>query len=467
MAVRFSDEQVVKATGGRRLRIGARASYTSVSTDTRRMVPGSLFVALIGESFDAHEFLAQAAASGAAGAIVQRGKALPALPDIAIFEVEDTLRALGALARFHRFRFKIPVGAVTGSNGKTTTKEMIGAILETRGPSLKTSGNLNNEVGVPLTLFGLEPRHVAAIIEMGMNSPGEIGRLTELAQPDAGLITVVQPAHLHGLGSIEGVAAAKGELFRGLKSGATAVVNLDDPRVTAQAIQSGAKMLTFGRSSNAEVQLAKAESLGREGLAIGVRYLAADFPIRLRFVGDHNALNATGAFAMGLALGYKPEDCVKGLEAALPHERRLNVVDAAAGGFTVLDDCYNANPSSMAAALETLKGLAQHSGGRPIAVIGDMLELGADEAKEHRSLGEKVAQVALVAAFFGPRSTDGLKSAALGDRASHFEDVNALVEWLRPKLLPKDVVLVKGSRGMKLERVVAALTGVAAAGGSH
>jgi UDP-N-acetylmuramoyl-tripeptide--D-alanyl-D-alanine ligase len=459
MAVRFSDDQVIKATGARRVQAGPRVSYPAVCTDTRALTPGCLFVALSGENFDAHDFLAAAASGGASGAVVKAGRKLPALPaDFALFEVADTLHGLGALARYHRFRFKIPVGAITGSNGKTTTKEMVAAILETRGPALKTAGNLNNEVGVPLTLFGLGPAHVAAVIEMGMSNPGEIGRLTEMVQPDAGLITVVQPAHLHGLGSVEGVAAAKGELFRGLKAGATGVVNLDDARVTAQAMQSGAKLLSYGRSSHAEVRLKSVESLGRAGLDLTLVFMDSEHRVRLGFVGEHNAMNAAGAFAMGLALGFRPEECVAGLSAAKPYSRRLNLVDAQ-GGFTVLDDCYNANPSSMAAALETLQGLARAAGGRAVAVLGDMLELGADEAKEHRALAEKAGASAVLAAFFGPRSAASAEASGLGAAAAHFTEVEPLVAWLRPQLSAKDVVLVKASRGMKLERVVEALTG--------
>lgn len=472
MAPDFSSNEVMEATGARLVRRGAISAFSGVCTDTRQLSPGCLFVALVGERFDAHGFLTQASAGGAAGAVVAKGKVLPPVPEsMALFEVDDTLVALGALGRHHRRRFTLPLGAVTGSNGKTTTKEMVAAILATRGPVLKTKGNLNNEVGVPLTLFGLGPEHRAAIVEMGMNHRGEIDRLTRMAEPDAGLITVVQPAHLMGLGSIEGVAAAKGELFHALRPGATAVVNLDDARIAAQAralpASSGIRQLTFGRASGADVRLEGVESLGREGMRLTVSHGGQRQTFRMGFVGEHNALNATGAFALGLALGYSAEECARGLSSAAPHERRLNVVEAP-GGVTVLDDCYNANPASMVAGLETLATLSK--GGRAVAVVGDMLELGEDEAREHRSLGEEVARRAKVAAFFGPRSKDGFQaaSASMGDRAGHFVEVEPLVSWLEGQLLPGDWVLVKGSRGMKLERVVEALTGVASnAGGAH
>ncbi|WP_224365219.1 UDP-N-acetylmuramoyl-tripeptide--D-alanyl-D-alanine ligase [Hyalangium versicolor] len=467
MAARFTDEEVAKATGAQRRTGFAPATYTDVCTDTRALKPGCLFVALQGERFDAHTFLAQARAGGAAAAVVRDDRTLPPLPgSFPLYAVNDTLEALGALARFHRKRFRIPVAAVGGSNGKTTTKEMVGAILATRGPALKTEGNLNNEIGVPLTLFRLEPEHVAAVIEVGMNHPGEITRLARIVQPDAGIITVVQPEHLEGLGSIEGVAEAEGELFREMGAESVAVVNLDDALIPAQAARGKARKLTFGRAEAADVRLAQVKTLGREGLEATVRYQGKDWPVRLHFIGEHNALNATGAFAVGLALGYSPEECTRGLESARPYARRLNVVDGL-GGITVIDDCYNANPASMDAALDTLRTLVP-SGGRAVAVLGDMLELGPGEMEEHQALGSRVVGKAQVVAFFGPRSEKGFKAASsLGDSTAHFSEVDPLVAWLKPRLKAGDVVLVKGSRGMRLERVVAALTGAAAPGGAH
>lgn len=466
MVVRFSDEQVVKATGAARIRPGARPAYPAVSTDTRKITEGCLFVALKGERFDGHEFIVQAAQAGAAGIIVEKARAAHNWPEaLSVFAVDDTLVALGALARFHRERFHIPLGAVTGSNGKTTTKEMIASILATRGPALKTLGNLNNEVGLPLTLFALSPTHVAAVVEMGMNHAGEIGRLTDIARPDAGLITAVQSAHLEGLGSIEGVAKAKGELFVGLKKGATAVVNLDDTRILAQAVASGARQLTFGRHPHADVCLKKVESQGFEGFLLTVGYLGRSYEVKLKLLGAHNATNATAAFAMGIALGYRPEECVQGLEQVTAYQRRLQVHQAPAG-FRIIDDCYNANPSSMSAALETLSGLVavEHA----VAVLGDMLELGSGEAEEHAQMGIRAVEHAGKVAFFGPRMKEAYEVAKprLGEKAAHFTEVEPLLSWLRAELSKGDVVLVKGSRGMRLERVVEGL-GVAAAGAAH
>ncbi|AGC47471.1 UDP-N-acetylmuramoyl-tripeptide--D-alanyl-D-alanine ligase [Myxococcus stipitatus DSM 14675] len=467
MAARFSDEEVVQATGATRRGDSGPAGFTAVCTDTRALTQGCLFVALVGERFDAHSFVDAAARGGAAAAVVAKGRTLPVLPEgFVLYEVEDTLRALGALGRHHRQRFRIPICAVGGSNGKTTTKEMVGAILATRGPALKTEGNFNNEIGVPLTLFRLEPQHVAAVIEVGMNQPGEIERLTRVVQPDAGVITVVQPEHLEGLGSLQGVANAEGEMFQEMGAGTTIVVNVDDALIPAQAERSAANRLTFGRAESADVRLVSVETKGLEGMVATVRHLGREWPVRLSFIGPHNAQNATAAFAVALALGYTPEECVRGLEMARPYSRRLNVV-AGRGGVTVIDDCYNANPASMDAALETL-GTLVTADGRAVAVLGDMLELGPGEMEEHARLGELAGSKAALVAFFGPRSAEGFKRAGLGGSAAHFTEVESLVAWLTPRLLPRDVVLVKASRGMRLERVVAALTGtVAPSGGNH
>lgn len=466
MPVRFADDQVVKATGGVRLKGGARSAYGAVCTDTRHLVPGCLFVALTGARFDGHDFLDAAAAGGAAGVIVRQGRGETVrAPGLAVFEVEDPLAALGALARFHRARFSIPVGAVTGSNGKTSTKEMVAAILETRGAALKTQGNFNNEIGVPLTLFELGPAHVAAVIEMGMNHAGEIDRIARMARPTAGLITTVQPAHLETLGSLEAIARAKGELFRALEPTMTAVVNIDEPLIVAQAESAGARTLTFGVDPSAEVRLVRAEPLGLSGQRIELLHQGRRHELTFRLLGAHQAHNAAGAFALALALGYTPDEAIAGLASASASERRQSV-RRAAGGFEVLDDCYNANPGSMKAALATLQGLA--SGRRAFVVLGDMLELGETSEAAHRALGEHAAQVAVGAAFFGERAREShraAESAGLGGRAAHFLDPAALVEWLRPQLGSQDLVLVKGSRGMRLERVVEALVGAEVPGG--
>jgi UDP-N-acetylmuramoyl-tripeptide--D-alanyl-D-alanine ligase len=463
----------------------AAPAFSSVSTDTRSLAPGALFVALKGERFDAHDRLAEARAKGAAAAVVRKGT--PLVPGLPLFEVADTLRALGALAAFHRRRFRIPIAAVAGSAGKTTTKEMLASILRTRGPALATEGNLNNEVGVPLTLLRLGREHTSAVVELGMSHPGELERLTEIARPDAGVVTLVAEEHLEFLRDLDGVAEAEGELYRGLLAASTAVVNADDPRCLRQAesIASGVRKVFFGKSAVADVRLVGVAPLGMEGQEIclegeewesdtGAGRSRLDrtlqrsrVTVRLEFVGEHNAMNAAAAAATAWALSYSLEEISRGLSSAVPYAHRSRLV-ASPLGVTVYDDCYNASPASMRAALATLRSLAGSPGEGPrraVAVLGDMLELGDAEGEEHRRLGREAAESGLaVAAFFGPRSSlsslpfkEFFSSSSFSPSSAHFTEVEPLVEWLLERVAPGDVVLVKGSRGMKLERVVDAL----------
>ena len=474
MTARFTAGEVLRATGGRLRDGGGTGSFAGVSTDTRTIAPGSLFVALKGERFDAHDFLPEARAKGAAAAVARAGT--PAVPGLPLFLVEDTLRALGALAALHRRRFAIPLAAVAGSNGKTTTKEMLASILRTRGPALATEGNLNNEIGVPLTLLRLTEEHRAAAVELGMSARGELARLTAITNPDVGVVTLVAAEHLEFLGDLEGVAEAEGELYRGLLPGSVAVVNADDPRGVRQAerVVSGVRKVFFGRSSLADVRLVEVTACGVEGTEIclegeegvagagggrlGSNLQRSRVTVRLGFVGEHNAMNAAAAAAAALSLSCSFEEISRGLSSARPYWHRSCVVPGA-GGITILDDCYNASPTSMEAALATLVTLA--GSGRRVAVLGDMLELGEAEESAHRELGRNAKGRLDVAAFFGPRShlsfEEFSSSSSSSTSSAHFTEIDPLLAWLRPRLRPGDTLLVKGSRGMKLERVVEAL----------
>ena len=464
-APRFTPDELAAATGGRWTG-SAPAALDGVSTDTRTLAAGGLFVALRGERFDGHDHLAEAAARGAVAAIVSEAwlaaRPAGAAPPLPALSVQDPLAALGAVARHHRRRFHLPMVAVTGSNGKTTTREMIAAILATRGPVLKTEGNLNNEVGVPLTLLRLDASHLSAVIEMGMNHPGEIARLAAIAEPQVGLVTLAAPAHLEGLGTVEAVADAKAELYQGLPQGGIVVASADDARMLKRALASGRRMLTFasGRGRRGDVVVLEIRAQSVEGLrfvlGIGNREVEVHIP---GLVGAHNARNAAAAACAAIALGCTDREIVRGLAAVRPVGRRLRL-ERLPSGVQLVDDCYNANPASMTAALEVLRDLAAAGGAGAVAVLGDMLELGAFEGEAHRALGEEAARagVATLAAF-GPRAratAEAARAAGLAD-TFHTEDPDALAAFVRGRLQPSDVLLVKGSRGMKLERLVEAL----------
>ena len=460
---RFTAEELARATGGRW--IGPPpAGVAGVATDTRDLPAGCAFVALRGERFDAHDFVGAAAAAGARCAVVSAAWAGAAAgaPPLPLLAVADTLAALGALAHLHRTRFHVPLVGVTGSNGKTTTREMLGAILRARGPALVTAGNLNNEVGVPRTLLGLEAGHWAGVVEMGMNHAGEIARLAAVAEPQIGLVTNAGPAHLAHFGTVEAVADAKAELYQALPSGGIAVANADDPRMLRRAQASGRRLITFavGRGRRGDVVALEVLEHGPGGLRFLLGVGQRELTVRLGLVGLHNRANAAAAAAAAVALGCDDREIVRGLEEARPVGRRLRIA-ALPGGATLVDDCYNANPASMSAALATLRELAARGGGRPLAVLGDMLELGPAEAEAHRALGAEAAGVVRALGAFGPRSAataEGARAAGLAAADVHQgEDVAALAAWVKERLGPGDVLLVKGSRGMKLERLVEAL----------
>jgi UDP-N-acetylmuramoyl-tripeptide--D-alanyl-D-alanine ligase len=457
MSARFTPHELAAATGGRWIGSPPR-ELAGVSTDTRTLARGSVFVALRGERFDAHDFLAEAAAHGAAAAIVAEARSADPAP-FPRLAVKDTLAALGAVARHHRRRFAVPVVGVTGSNGKTTTREMIAAVLGLAGPVLKTEGNLNNEVGVPLTLLGLEDGHARAVIEMGMNHPGEIARLAAIAEPQVGVVTLAAPAHLEGLGSVDAVADAKAELYLGLPATGVAVVNADDARMLKRAEASGRKMITFTarKERRGDVVVLEIVSQGADGLRFVLGIGNREIPVHIpALVGAHNAQNAAAAAAAAVALGCTDREIAHGLAQVKPVGRRLRL-ETLPSGLRLVDDCYNANPASMSAALRTVADLRGR--GRAAAVLGDMLELGAFEVEAHRALGEEAARTGLHRlATFGPRSRATAEAArAAGLDAFHTEDLDALVRWARAEVTPPDVLLVKGSRGMKLERLVEAL----------
>jgi UDP-N-acetylmuramoyl-tripeptide--D-alanyl-D-alanine ligase len=433
--------------------IGAESSddtgdrvFSGVDTDTRRIQPGALFAALKGPNFDGHDFLAGALERGAAAALVERRLDSP-LPQLV---VTDVLVALGRLAAGWRRRFKLPLLALTGSNGKTTVKEMLATILRQRGTVLATAGNLNNHIGVPLMLSRLGTEHDYAVIEMGANHPGEIAYLTELARPDVALITNAGPAHLEGFGSIEGVSRAKGEIYGGLAADGVAVINADDVYADYwRNLNAGRRVVDFGLERSAAV---RGEVLGDSRFRLRIDDEATD--IALPLPGRHNVRNALAAAAATHAVGTDLDAIRAGLEATQGVVGRLRTLSGC-HGCTLVDDSYNANPASLAAGLETLVT----GGRRNWLVLGDMAELGAGAETAHAEAGALARELGVECLFaLGPLSL--LTCRAFGAGAEHFDRVEALIDTLVAALLEADPpprLLIKGSRSMRMERVTRAL----------
>ncbi len=447
----------------------ARRKVRGYSTDSRSLKKGEVFIALAGEQFDGHDFLAVAAANGAAAAVVSSAWLLRnrdgagALPMIA---VEDTLAAYGAIARAHRSGFSYPVVAVAGSNGKTTTKELIADLLGTRYNVLRTEGNLNNLIGVPAMMLRMTHEHTAAVIEIGTNSPGEIALLCEILRPTHGIITNIGREHLELLGSVEGVAREEGALFEYLNgSGGVAFVNLDDPFIARMGKRLERKV-TYGRGNGAEIagRKGKLNEFGAPSLEITSRRgrEPKSVTLQLRTPGEHTAANALAAAAVALELRVAPSRVKSVLERFEPHiykggYARLAIMKRG-DGLTVLNDTYNANPDSTLVALRALVSLRPGRGGRRIAVLADMKELGASSAGEHRRLGEEIAAMGRIDLVFfhgeEMRHAHAALAAAAPERSFHYPGKEMLLDTLGALVAPSDVILVKGSRGMKMEDAV-------------
>jgi UDP-N-acetylmuramoyl-tripeptide--D-alanyl-D-alanine ligase len=454
--VKWSAGELAEFCGGE-LTGAARTRVSGVSTDTRTLGRGELFCALRGENFDGHRFVSEAVAAGAAALLVSQKLELD--PGVPVIRVADTVRALGDLARRHRARFTGPVVAITGSNGKTTTKELCAAILEAAGQRVRrTPGNLNNHIGLPLSVLRLERGDAALVVELGMNHPGEIDYLAGIAGPTVAAITNVAPAHLGPMGSIEAIARAKGEIFDRLAPSGTAVVNLDDARVVREAQRFAGRKLSFGRAADADF---RAEGAVLEDGRPRFELVGSTGRIAIRFgiAGAHLVEDALCAAACAWASGLLPD--LRPVAAAVEHFAGVpgrTAERVAPGGLRVIDDTYNANPHSMEAALRTLAALRGR--GRAIAVLGDMWELGDQAEALHAQVGAAAARAGVdLLVGLGPLSAHLLRGAREAGLAEGFEagDPAQAAAAVRARARAGDVVLVKGSRGMQMERVVRAL----------
>ncbi|MCL6429546.1 MAG: UDP-N-acetylmuramoyl-tripeptide--D-alanyl-D-alanine ligase [Anaerolineae bacterium] len=456
-------------TGSERARGGtADIGLDTVVIDSRLATPGSLFVALRGERHDGHEFVSDAFGRGAVAALVSRP--VEGVPSLLTVEgrfpanlqtpvcliVPDVLRALQDLSAYYRRQHPaLRVIGVTGSVGKSSTKEAIAAVLGQRYRVLKSEGNYNNEIGLPLTLLQLDPGHERAVLEMGMYALGEIARLVEIGGPSVGVVTNVGPVHLERLGSIEAVAEAKSELARGLPPDGVLVLNGDDARVSAMADLTPARtVITYGMSEGCELRATEVRSRGLQGIEASLSYRGRVWPVRLPWPGRHNVYVALAAAAVGLAEGLTPEEILAGL-GGLEGLGRLKVVPGPSGA-TILDDTYNASPASTLADLDLLAELP----GRHIALLGDMLELGSEEEEGHRRVGRRAGELLDVLIAVGRRARWIAEEARRANPhlvVEMTEDRRAAATWLRPRLRAGDHVLVKGSRGMALEEAVSIL----------
>jgi len=445
----FPRTMVLEATQGRLAGGAAPDVFRGVSTDSRSVPRGALFVALKGEQFDGHDFVAGAFERGAAAALVSREVAAGPL-----IVVSDTLEALGALAAAHRSVMSARVVAITGSTGKTTTKEMIAAVFSRGWKTARTPGNYNNEIGVPLALLELEASHQAVVVELAMRGKGQIDYLARMARPQVGVITNIGLSHLELLGSREAIAEAKSELLGHLPEEGAAVLNGDDEFFSFLKARTPCRAISFGRGEKADVRVEDVV-VGSDGnTEFVLRGWWGDHRISLRTAGRHHALNAAAAAGAAMAAGAEAEWVGPGLEAFEGAEMRGRIVKAR-GGFTIIDDCYNAAPDSMRVALELLADLA---GGGKWAVLGDMKELGPMAAEWHREVGESAGGLELAGLVtvgeLARHIAAGARERLSSNRVIEASDNEEVVRIIADRLSAGDVVLVKGSRAMKMEEIV-------------
>jgi UDP-N-acetylmuramoyl-tripeptide--D-alanyl-D-alanine ligase len=454
-ATAFTADDLARLSGGRLLARSDRP-IRGAAVDSRLVEPGQLFVALPGERVDGHQFLDEAIARGAAALIVSRPLGDPgSIDDVTVVRVTNPLAALGSVAAGWRRRFDPLVVGVTGSIAKTSTKEAVAAVLGSRFRTLRNEGNLNNEIGLPLTVLRLGPEHEAAVLEMGMYVGGEIAELARIARPRIGVVTAVQAVHLSRIGSIEAIEAAKGELLEALPADGTAILNADDPIVRNMGRRSIARSLTYGFSDDADVGAEAVESAGLDGMRFVLRTDRGRQAVAIPTLGRLSVHNALAGAAVGRAAGLSVDEIATGLATGWSAPHRVAIVRI--GGVTVIDDAYNASPRSVESALDLLAGLP----GRRIAVLGEMLELGDASEAGHRAVGAAAAATVerlVVVGRDAAAIAEGARAAGLDPNRVHLvPDTEAAVELLAPRLRDGDVVLVKASRGAALERVVEGL----------
>lgn len=443
---------VIDSTNGKLLSGSAGREFAGVCTDSRIIGSGELFVALRGENHDGHKFICDAIKGGAAGVLSEDECAKNKSSDSPYIKVESTLDSLGDLAKCYRESFAgLKVIAITGSNGKTTTKEMISYVLACGFNVHKNTGNFNNLIGLPLTIFKLRQEHEAAVLELGMNQFGEIRRLAEICSPDIGVITNIGKAHIGNLGGIDGVKKAKGELVENFGPQKTFIVNADDPRVVDIASKLDCKNITYSLKGGADVTAEEIQRQGMDAIRFTLCVGGKRKDLKLQNIGIHNVSNALCAAACGVAMNIGIGDIADALSSFEFPKMRLQILDAPQG-FKVINDCYNANPDSMKNAVDEL---SEFSGVKKIAVLADMLELGDDAEKEHELIGSHIAAKNINYLFtYGALGKHIYKGAGGKVAGGAFDDYGEIAEKIIKTAGPGDIVLVKGSRGMKMENLI-------------
>jgi len=454
--VHLTYEEILKVTGGKPAGDGKCNEITGISTDSRTIEKGSLFIPLKGENFDGHDFIGSAFEKGAVLALTEKREVdFPGKP---LIIVENTLKALQDLAAYYRDKFPIPFVGVTGSVGKTSTKEMVAKVLGRKFNVLKNEGNLNNEIGVPLTVFRLDKVHEAAVVEMGMSGFGEISTLSHIVKPKVGIITNIGISHIEKLGSRQNILKAKLEILDGMPPDGLLILNGDDVMLSGAKGLLTHRTVSYGLEEGADYMAYNINSFGEEGISFDVTVDGRDYTVHIPTPGVHNVYNALAAVAAGHELGVPMEDIIEGIAIFSPEKMRLNIINA--NGIKVLNDAYNASPQSVKAALSVLEEI---EGSRKIAVLGDMLELGEWSQSSHTEIGRFAADLHLdYIVTVGPEAVNIVKGATesgfSSERAVSFENNADALNYLLGILQKGDVVLVKGSRGMKMEEIVNSLT---------
>ena len=451
--------EIIDATGGTIMSGTMGRVFHGVSTDSRQIRSGNLYIPLKGEKFDGHDFIADAIRDGAGGFLVQKDskkRINQAFENATIIGVEDTLKALGDIARFWRKKSKATVVAITGSSGKTTTKEMVACIAGLKKKVLKAQGNFNNLIGLPLTILQINDHHEAVILEMGTNTRGEIGRLTRIAEPDIGLITNIGPVHLEGLKSVDIVREEKCDLFRNMAVSGVAIINIDDEKLLISDDEWRGRAVTFGFRKYADVSADNIKNNGIRGVSFTLKIETFQQEIIMSPVGNHNITNALAAAASSWALGIDFPTICQGLTAFQPISGRMEIYRLNTGVF-IINDTYNANPASFREALKTLKDLkGDHSS---IVVMGDMLELGDRAEEMHEDIGSLMADTEVGAIFLRGRLSPATAAGALKrnmpkDKIFFFETPDEIISHLSSYVKEGDWILVKGSRQTKMEETV-------------